>query len=117
MNVEIEKARKIMENFDRLPAGDIKNFFYYLMRAINKKIASYDGLRDIDRDFLIINENQIFPKEIGEMYFFLKSMYLKEFKKADRDVVVVKGWKNNFYIKKTYFNTILVEVKNMLESL
>jgi len=116
ISVEIEKARNLVNNFEKLPARDIKNIVQYLMSAINMRLIHVSQeFEDFDRDFLVAYENQILSKDMGEMYFYLKGLYSKEFKKSDRDMVIVKGWKNNFYIKKTYFKNIIDSVEHLIE--
>jgi hypothetical protein len=117
VELEIEKARKVLENFEKLPAQDIKSIVFYLMGAINQKVVSVnDNLEDLEKDFLVASENQILPREMGNMYFFLKSLYMKDFKKSDRDAVLVKSWKNNVYLNKSYFKGMIDSVENLVES-
>ena len=116
--IEIQKARNLLENFEKLPATDIKNIIHFLMKSINLTLVSINhDLESFDRDFLVASENKIISQEMGNVYFFLKNLYSKDFKKSDRDKVLIKSWKNNVYLKKSYFKDIIDTVEKMVSSI
>lgn len=116
--IEIQKARKLVENFETLPARDIKNITLYLMGAINSKIYHLgEDFDDFERDFLVLSQNNLVPENMAETYFFLKNLAQKEFRKADRNMVVVQGWKNHKYLKKDHFMGLISSIERMINSL
>ncbi len=116
--LELEKAKQLLRDFEALSAQDIKNIILFLMNALNFGVSYLQrDATDVETDFYVLNVNRSTKRDMCELYFFLKNLSFKDFRKAGKDAVTANGWKNSVFLKKSYFEELVKRVQRLLESL
>lgn len=113
----LEKAELIHEKLMHLPGESVGKAFNHLIRGINSMISYYLG-RDasLDNDYFIIHNE--FPKELFELYFFIKGLTVNvSFDKLKGDTVMIKGWKNEKLITQEQLGKYIHLIKSYMNNI
>ena len=114
---EMEKSIRVIEDFDKLSADQVKRAVSDAARSMDTFISSVLGPTTILKEYLVIEEEikaKRMIKEFCRIYFVLRGMGDKEFRKTSRDEVRIFGWKNVDETSKGELLGMLTDIRNMM---
>jgi len=114
---EVEKAGKLLQGIEHLPPDSVSNYLHFLLNALNYLAqAVLGGGTIIDKDFFSISGviDEKIREEMFDVYFSIKSLMNKNFKKVSRTTFRVDSWKYSTYLSKEDMNDLYKKVSTLV---
>jgi hypothetical protein len=117
----LERSIVSVGDFERLSASQIRKIVADAADSVNTFMSAlYGKATTMDKEYLVLEYDiraKRLIKDLAEIYFLLKKMGEKEFKKVSRDQVKIFGWKNVDLLEKTELIITLNNMKSNMEKI
>ncbi len=118
--INLSKAQKLLENFEKLPVETIKSSIGMITKAMDNTASFFKNKEiNINKDLLVVKDNLYSRsmEEFIETYFLIKRMLNKDWKKLGDNKIVIGDWKNNIVFEKEELLALLKKVSYLKERL
>lgn len=118
---ELDRAIAAAGEFEQLSASQIRKAVWDAANSVNTFMSAiYGKSTTMDKEYLVLDYHikaKRLIRDLSELYFLLKKISEKEFKKISRNQVKVFGWKNVDILDKTELIVILNNMNSMMEKI
>ena len=118
---ELDRAIAAAGEFEQLSASQIRKAVWDAANSVNTFMSAiYGKSTTMDKEYLVLDYHikaKRLIRDLSELYFLLKKISEKEFKKISRNQVKVFGWKNVDMLDKTELIVILNNMNSMMEKI